>query len=89
MNESSEVKALVRSANNLSGRSIKRKLQRRKAPPLQHLGDIYGCRVYAPWTKTDTNKEEMTICTYWIHRRRDCDMIGKSRYQSWEGLMVS
>lgn len=29
MNESSEVKALVRSANNVSGRSIKRKLQRR------------------------------------------------------------
>ena len=29
VNESSEVKALVRSASNVSGRSIKRKLQRR------------------------------------------------------------
>ena len=38
MNESSEVKALVRGANNLSGCSIKRKLQRRKSThPLQHL----------------------------------------------------
>ena len=40
MNESSGVKALVRSASNLSGRSIKRKLQRRNPPTLIALGSI-------------------------------------------------
>ncbi len=34
MNESSEVKVLVRSASNLSGCSIKRKLQRHERPTL-------------------------------------------------------
>ena len=34
MNESSEVKVHVRCASNLSGRSIKRKLQRRKSSTL-------------------------------------------------------
>jgi len=34
MNASSEVKVLVRSASNLSGRSIKRNLLHRNAPPL-------------------------------------------------------
>ncbi len=38
MNESSEVKAFARSASNLSGRSIKRKLQRRNPPTLIVLG---------------------------------------------------
>ena len=40
MNESSEVKALAGSASNLSGRSIKRKLQRRNPPTLIALGSI-------------------------------------------------
>jgi len=34
MDESSEVKVLVLSANNLTGRSIKRKMLHRQTPPL-------------------------------------------------------
>jgi len=40
MNESSEVKAFAGNASNLSGRSIKRKLQRRNPPALIALGLI-------------------------------------------------
>lgn len=40
MNESSEVKAFAGNASNLSGRSIKRKLQRRNPPALIALGSI-------------------------------------------------
>ena len=41
MDESSDVKVLVRSANNLSGRSIKRKLQRRSAASkIMRLADV-------------------------------------------------
>ena len=60
MNESSEVKVLVRSASNLSGRSIKRKLQRRKLTSLIALGRILwmsspstGDEDYYQWRRND------------------------------------
>jgi len=90
MNESSEVKVLVRSASNLSGRSIKRNLLHRKRTTLIALGWItYGCRIRRNGMKTIITREEITPCTWRTHRCMECDMIGKSHYQSWEGLMAS
>ena len=90
MNESSEVKVLVRSASNLSGRSIKRNLLHRQDAALIALGwNIHGCRIRRGWMKATINREEITPCTCWTHRCKECGMIGKSHYQSWEGLMAS
>ena len=64
MNESSEVKVLVRSASNLSGRSIKRNLLHRKHTTLYSTWvDNYGCRIRRRGMKTIINREEITSCT--------------------------
>ena len=91
MNESSEVKALVRSASNVSGRSIKRKLQHRHAAILYSTWmETCGCRILSDWMKTNTTwGRNGRMHLGWVHRCMDCDMIRKPGYQSWEGLTVS
>ena len=65
MNGSSEVKVLVGSASNLSGCSIKRKLQRRNLTrPYSTWMEICGCRIHHPRMKTNINWEEIAVCSY-------------------------
>ena len=64
MNGIFEVKVLVRSASNLSGCSIKRKLRRRKLSILYSTWmEMYGCRICCSRMKTNINGEEMALCT--------------------------
>lgn len=89
-NESSEVKALVRSASNSPGCSIKRKLQRRNLPTLYStwvkLMDVESVNLRR---RLSSMGKEISKCTHRIHRRTDCDMVRESHYQSWEGLAGS
>lgn len=79
MNESSEVKAFVRNANNLSGRSIKRNLQCHKRPSLYSTWvDSMDVESVPLGRRLFISGEEIASCTYWIHWHMECDMIRKS-----------